>query len=991
MRPSATTSRNIKTTLGTLILSVLLFFTSHASAIEKHATIADSSETKWSAADNTNYHDAIRQTTRLTYTDAGIFPPVSADITGDENTDLIFFNQRSKEFTLIPYIPYGSSSEEIIRPLKEQEESLNFKISEIEDFSEAKITIFIDDTTRETKIAISSGKDLFIVAAKDLKNSGELPVQTHIVFPEKISSISGLRTEKYLEDTGLAVSTNHTVFTFAETPTVGKHEASHIASKQWNTPTDSPWTINAVGRVLTESKSTTLALSSPQTNTVYLLPSDSSAESFEDESTTINSAEDTSFGASIVRIDDTNGDNIDDLAIGAPTANDDSGAVAIIYGQQESRSSLNVDFASTDECSIKTSTDCAGVILRQAGPGKLGASLAFIPGKEYPGSLIAGRPHHKEKPGAIIISSLALTKNWNTGRGIDDIPASQTSVLVSEKKNTSDNGIQVGTIPAKTHDSLTGIYTADSHQKVDLWTVDLPQQNTQPSHEPIEPTSPRPEKPTTKPGLEPLDSENHKIWLGEFSDGLGASLARGKCDVTGDGRSDIISSSPLRSEWVFDPYYADSTPTKGWVQNVTGQVQIIPAGTPGIAMPNQQIITINGPGKDDASIGLSVSCAGDVNKDNTDDIIVGSHTLGKIWVIFGGSQLSETDLNHLDPHHGYEISLPQLGAPAFQVTRVGDYDGDGLADIGFIISNARVASGDNSTNSGAAFIVRGHQEGNIDLTQLTIDNPDVLLRIDQPVGHTMNAFAPLGDVNGDHITDYAVSDYTNIVDNHVTGAVWVVYGAKNLQKINLENSFPGYRLEMTPNASYRLGAGTSIASAGDLDNDGKDEFVVGFDGGSSSPDGTEGGIAIVYSLSEQDSSEGMVRMLDPHDESKSDPRIRMIHDVAKDSGLGYSSDVYIDKDPSKTKLAVGAWRGDGQVYLMNLSDIPVGSTSLKDMGDAITTYRSAGEKARFGRSVIFSNNFLDGPTLVAGGDGVIDEDDHEGYAHTAHIQAIKIQ
>ena len=135
----------------------------------------------------------------------------------------------------------------------------------------------------------------------------------------------------------------------------------------------------------------------------------------------------------------------------------------------------------------------------------------------------------------------------------------------------------------------------------------------------------------------------------------------------------------------------------------------------------------------------------------------------------------------------------------------------------------------------------------------------------------------------------------------------------------------------------------------------------------------------------------MVRMLDPHDESKSDPRIRMIHDVAKDSGLGYSSDVYIDKDPSKTKLAVGAWRGDGQVYLMNLSDIPVGSTSLKDMGDAITTYRSAGEKARFGRSVIFSNNFLDGPTLVAGGDGVIDEDDHEGYAHTAHIQAIKIQ
>lgn len=51
------------------------------------------------------------------------------------------------------------------------------------------------------------------------------------------------------------------------------------------------------------------------------------------------------------------------------------------------------------------------------------------------------------------------------------------------------------------------------------------------------------------------------------------------CDVTGDGKSDLISGSYPRSEWKFDPYYEES-PTHGCL-NVTGEVKIIPGGTSG--------------------------------------------------------------------------------------------------------------------------------------------------------------------------------------------------------------------------------------------------------------------------------------------------------------------------------------------------------------------------------------------------------------------------
>lgn len=38
----------------------------------------------------------------------------------------------------------------------------------------------------------------------------------------------------------------------------------------------------------------------------------------------------------------------------------------------------------------------------------------------------------------------------------------------------------------------------------------------------------------------------------------------------------------------------------------------------------------------DAAIGLSVACIGDANGDGVDDLAFNSHTMGRVWVIYGG-------------------------------------------------------------------------------------------------------------------------------------------------------------------------------------------------------------------------------------------------------------------------------------------------------------------------------------------------------------------
>lgn len=421
--------------------------------------------------------------------------------------------------------------------------------------------------------------------------------------------------------------------------------------------------------------------------------------------------------------------------------------------------------------------------------------------------------------------------------------------------------------------------------------------------------------------------------------------------------------------------------------------------------PSAETISILGPRRTadpatDANIGFSVACLGDVNKDGVDDIAFGSHTMSRVWVVFGGSHLRDVDLNKLDPAHGWYVDLPSVGAGAFNITRVGDVNGDGMADVGFIVANAAVSADKNATPQGAAFILRGKADGApVDMRDLTKNDPAVLQRIDSPEGNTFNSFTRVGDVNGDGTADYVVTDFQHMRDYVIPGKAWVVYGRaadatsdRSAAGARVRAGAPGagFALTMPFDASHRLGAGTSVANVGDVTGDSIDDFVIGFDGGLLANQGT-GGVALVAGEKAAIGQELDDVVISPKDPGATSARVRIITgpEGEKDHGFGYAVDALPIPGSGSAMLVVGAYgsTGNGRAWVFSTDEFASDPRGIADI--KATEIASRGERSRFGRAVAFIGDYLGKATVAIGGDGVIDDaaTGDQGFAHSAHILA----
>lgn len=955
---------------------------------EKPASIADSDARKWANIDGSRYRENIRVTSRITYPDAGRVPQVSCDINSDGHSDMIFLDQEKHQIHLLYYIPYGSDQEETQRPIAQQPGAVHVELPA--GGGQWQLSCVKRSQDERPVLAVANQNRVFVSELNKFENHQPFPIFATYTFDSEVKSLAPLTPG--LDTPGILVATKNKAYLFDRIENGTRKTAE--AAKSWDFDTTGAVSIFPLNNTLREN--TTIGIGLPAQNRAYAISAQADSGRADTAGTVIQGNAG-NFGTSMVAIGDVNGDDLDDYAIGAPTANNGAGAVAIVYGSRETTGRINVEVSSVSPNPVSRDGKAAGTLVRQANRGRIGTSLAYVPPVDVdnPGALVISRPDAEEHPGAVIVSEKALRQNWNTGGGLDSIPSSQAAVLASEENTSGDGGFYVGTVPAADTDTdLVGVYTADTKGKVDVWTVDMRRQNgTTPA---INPLYPQPPAPSATPAYQPVDEADQKSWLGEFTAGLGGTVAKGSCDVTGDGKPDLITGGATRSEYKFDPYYEDSTPTHGWVFNVTGQVQVIPGGTPGGSVAgNDKIISILGPRKTqdpatDAAVGFSVACLGDVNGDGIDDMATSSVTMGRIWVIYGGKDLAQTRLDDIDPSRGYTVNLPfETGSAGFQVTRVGDVDGDSHADLGFVVSNTPLAMGDTTQTYGSAFIVKGNSQGKtIDLSDLNAPNPDVIWRVDTPRGHTLSAFTPVGDVNADGIVDYVLADFNSFsAKGTVPGAAWVVYGNQTRGNVNLQGSFAGYGLVMSAEASYRLGAGNSIASAGDVNGDGIGDFVIGFDGGTINHQ-TEGGVALVLG------TKGAIRTrsIDPAP-GKTDKNIRLLTGASRESGFGWAVDAIPVSPANPTGLlAVGAGgQGrNGAAYVLRLTDVPAGVTPVSALGNRVFVIASTGERSRFGRAVAFVGNYLGEPTLAIGGDGVIDNaaTGEEGYAHSAHILAI---
>lgn len=979
------------TALAAVIMTMTAASPAHADP-ERRAAGSDSDSLRWSWIHTSRYGDIIRKTDRVTYTDAGAFTPIGCDATADGLPDIVFAN--GEGLHVLGYIPYGDPADEVTRTLAEQNELVTIPRPEgSQDFGKL-VTCLPGSAKGSAMIGVSDETRVYLYAPDA---QGALKLSTTIETGREIKALAGGPRSALQSSIAIGAADGVSIIkteTLDGRPQISLEEAS---AEKW--PIDGSQGLSIIAL---ETARGHYAVGSPASRTVFVASAATKSAQFTEKAIRIEDkaeAADTAFGASLAAIADLDGDGTPNLAIGAPGANGGRGAVALVTTPDSG--SITVTTSSQDSSPVVNELGGdAGFLLLRGSAGRLGASLAWIDGGTEAGALLVGHPQDPEHTGGVIISQKALNRNYNTGQGITDIPSGQMATIASAEGGEGDAGSRVGIIPRRGDDPLVGLYTADSTNRVDVWTVDMSRQS-EPTHdenEPIVAPIPEPPAPTAEAALSPLDTDAKKIWLGEFTSGLGSSLARGRCDVTGDGKADIVSGNVVRSEWKWDPFYAESTPTKGWVFNVTGQIQIIPGGTPGKELPSEETISINGPKRTpdpavDSAIGLSVACLGDVNGDRIDDIAFGSHTTAKVWVLFGGEHLREVDLNALKPEYGWAVDLPEKGSGGFQISRVGDVDNDGLADLGFVVANAAYASGTGASERGTAYILKGKKDGaTIDLKNLEAPNEAVIKKIHTPEGHTMNAFTPVGDINADGVEDFVIADFQHRNDDWVMpGMAWVVYGDSS-PEVRAGEAGRGFVLSMPFDRSHRLGAGNSIAPLGDADGDGVGDFLIGFDGGQLLHQGS-GGVALVLGRKTPVGTPVADLVISPLDAAAQSDRVRVITGRAGEEGIGFGYAVdALERAEQPPLIALGAWgeNTNGRARLFSADQFTAPVRSIDEVEAEII--ESAGERARFGRSIAFVGDLLGAPSLAIGADGVIDDEakDEQGYAHSAHIMALRV-
>ncbi len=277
-----------------------------------------------------------------------------------------------------------------------------------------------------------------------------------------------------------------------------------------------------------------------------------------------------------------------------------------------------------------------------------------------------------------------------------------------------------------------------------------------------------------------------------------ASAANGAGDINGDGYDDIIVGGPK--------YTTDEYPG--------GTAFVYYGAASGLPLQPQWTTggTVQG-----SHFGGAVNSAGDVNGDGYDDILIGAYEYtipdvanvshqGRVYLFYGsaaGLGMGEADWTFTG-----DRSDENLG---YAVASAGDVNNDGFDDI--VIGARRYEQNDKKV--GAAFVFYGSANG------LTQTAPDWMVIGDDPGADFGASVNTAGDINGDGYDDIIIGapNYDNGQD--MGGAAFVYFGsATGLNQAGPPNW-------MADGGVADASFGTSVDTAGDVNHDGFDDIIIG--------------------------------------------------------------------------------------------------------------------------------------------------------------------
>jgi hypothetical protein len=274
-----------------------------------------------------------------------------------------------------------------------------------------------------------------------------------------------------------------------------------------------------------------------------------------------------------------------------------------------------------------------------------------------------------------------------------------------------------------------------------------------------------------------FESDQTASYLGQLA---------GAGDVNGDGFDDLVIGAPG---------FTDG-------QSSEGKVFLFHGNSSGLPISSSDQIQLN---TANANLGASVDGAGNVNGDGFEDVLIGApgdpgatSAEGRAVLYFGTSTI-------LGKWPDWEVASGQTGALMGQdVAGLGDVNGDGFSDIAVGLSQWTGVV----NNSGAVWVYHGAADGPALLPDWSAEG--------EGDGEELFNVAGPGDVNGDGYDDLLMG-----AGSATNGEAYLVLGAAD-----------GFRddgswdWKTTIDTSY-ANFGSAISGAGDINNDGFADIIVG--------------------------------------------------------------------------------------------------------------------------------------------------------------------